>query len=174
MSDRVGEALTRAFSCDGPGLSRLKESDMPASFSRRPSHARRRGNAMVIVVVFLLVVAAVGSTVWWIFLRDKGSATVGPILNEATVGPYDFIVLEQGEVEAANAIELRCEVKSRGVGGSGGGGGIAILEVVPEGTLAKKGDVLVKLDSSALEQEFKQQEITVNTSHSLVVQAKNT
>ena len=39
-----------------------------------------------------------------------------------------------------DAIELRCEVKSRGAGGTGGG--VSILEVVPEGTLAKKGDVL--------------------------------
>ncbi|HUE70110.1 MAG TPA: HlyD family efflux transporter periplasmic adaptor subunit [Pirellulaceae bacterium] len=144
-------------------------------FSSSSQHALgipRRGNAMLIVVVFLVVVAGVGSAVWWVYFRGKSDAASGPILNAAIKGPYDFIVLEQGEVEAANAIELRCEVKSRGAGGSGGG--IAILEVVPEGTLAKKGDVLIRLDSSALEQELKQQEITVNTSHSLVVQAKNT
>ncbi len=133
----------------------------------------RRGNAMLIVVVFLLIIAGIGSAVWWVYFRDKGDATSGPIVNTAIKGPYDFTVLEQGEVEAANAIELRCEVKSRGAGGSGGGG-IAILEVVPEGTMAKKGDVLVRLDSSALEQELKQQEIAVTTSQSLVVQAKNT
>jgi HlyD family secretion protein len=128
---------------------------------------------MLIVVVFLVIVAGIGSAVWWFGIRKKGDVTTGPILNRAVKGPYDFIVLEQGEVEAANAIELRCEVKSRGAGGSGGGG-VAILEVVPEGTLAKKGDVLVRLDSSALEQELKQQEIAVTTSQSLVVQAKNT
>ncbi len=146
---------------------------MKSSFLSRPDRLPRRGNAMVIIVVFLVIVAGVGSAVWWAFFREKGDAASGPIVSTAFNGPYDFIVLEQGEVEAANAIELRCEVKSRGAGGSGGGG-IAILEVVPEGTLAKKGDVLVRLDSSALEQELKQQEITVNTSYSLKVQAENT
>lgn len=137
-------------------------------------HLARRGNAMLIMVVLLVIAAGVGSAVWWVYFRGKADAGAGPILSEAMMGPYDFTVLEQGEVEAANAIELKCEVKSRGAGGGGSSGGIAILEVVPEGTLAKKGDVLVKLDSSALEQEFKQQTITENTSRALVIQAKNT
>jgi RND family efflux transporter MFP subunit len=144
------------------------------SSSRFAGSDARRGNATLLVVVFLVIAAGIGSAVWWIFFREKADGSAGPILNEVTKGPYDFVVLEQGEVEAANAIELRCEVKSRGAGGSGGGGGISILEVVPEGTLAKKGDVLVRLDSSALEQELKQQTIVVNTSKALVVQAQNT
>jgi HlyD family secretion protein len=141
--------------------------------SSRFAGAARRGNAMLLVIVFLVVAAGIGGAVWWVFFREKADASSGPILNEVLKGPYDFIVLEQGEVEAANAIELRCEVKSRGAGG-GGGGGVTILEVVPEGTLAKKGDVLVRLDSSALDQELKQQTIAVNTSKALVVQAQNT
>lgn len=141
--------------------------------TRSRGQSARRGNAMVLIVVFLVIAAGIGSAVWWIFFREKADASSGPILNEVIKGPYDFIVLEQGEVEAANAIELRCEVKSRGAGGSGGGG-VSILEVVPEGTMAKKGDVLVRLDSSALEQELKQQTISVNTSQALVIQAKNT
>ena len=136
-------------------------------------HRARRGNAMLILVVLLVIAAGVGSAVWWVYFRGKADSGSGPILSEAMMGPYDFTVLEQGEVEAANAIELKCEVKSRGAGGSSGGG-VAILEVVPEGTLAKKGDVLVKLDSSALEQEFKQQTIAENTSRALVIQAENT
>ena len=140
--------------------------------SSRPVGAARRGNTLLVIIVVLLIAAGIGSAVWWNYFRAKSNTSAGPILSQVVKGPYDFIVLEQGEVEAANAIELRCEVKSRGAGGTGGG--IAILEVVPEGTMAKKGDVLVRLDSSALDQEFRQQQIVVNTSESLVVQARNT
>src|SRR6185295_5003872 len=63
----------------------------------------------------------------------------------------------------------------------GSGGSTTIIEVIPEGTFVKgprpeapKGDLLVKLDSRALELEFKQQQITVNTSEALVFQATKT
>ncbi|HEX5105149.1 MAG TPA: efflux RND transporter periplasmic adaptor subunit, partial [Pirellulaceae bacterium] len=92
------------------------------------------------------------------------------ITNVVSRAPFEFVVIEQGEVESANATELRCEVKSRGTGG----GGITILEVVPEGTMVQPGDVIVRLDSSALEQENVTQQIKCNSQESLVIQAKNT
>ncbi|MBC7855389.1 MAG: HlyD family efflux transporter periplasmic adaptor subunit [Pirellulaceae bacterium] len=150
------------------------------SFSSRIRRSRiRRGNTTLLIVSALLALVAIGGIVYWTMYGGKQTAAVGPILNEVTKGPYDFMVLEQGEVEPASAIELRCEVKSRSAGGSGGS--TTIIEVVPEGTFVKgprpeapKGDQLVKLDSRALELEFKQQQITVNTSKALLFQAENT
>src|SRR5262245_38724476 len=138
----------------------------------------RRGNTTLLVVSALVALVAIGGIVYWTMFRGKESEATGPLLQEVYKGPYGFEVLEQGEVEPASAIELRCEVKSRGSGGTGGGS-TSILEVVPEGTFVKgprpeapKGDILVKLDSRALELEFNQQQITVNTSENLVFQAK--
>jgi multidrug efflux pump subunit AcrA (membrane-fusion protein) len=131
---------------------------------------RRQGNTFTLVVVGLVLVAAIALLGWWFFLRDTGKKGPQVITNTVSRGAYEFVVIEQGEVESANATELRCEVKSRGAGGSG----ITILEVLPEGTAVKEGDVLVKLDSSSLDQELVTQQIKCNSQQSLVVQAQNT
>jgi HlyD family secretion protein len=79
--------------------------------------------------------------------------------------------------------ELRCQVRSRGGGGGGGGPGggggslggssTAIMDVVPEGTIVKEGDVVVELDSSSLMLEENSQKILVSNRESLLAQAQN-
>ena len=86
-------------------------------------------------------------------------------------------------MESATNTELRCQVRSRGGGGGsggerGGGGGLGgssttILDVVPEGTIVKEGDVVVELDSSSLMLEENSQKIQVSTRESLLAQAQN-
>lgn len=141
----------------------------------------RRGNTTVLVICALVALVAIGGVVYWTMFRGNKATAIGPILNTVSKGPYEVFVLEQGEVEPASAIELRCEVKSRGAGGSGGGASTTIIDVIPEGSFVKgprpeapKGDKLVTLDSRALELERNQQQITVNTSDNLVFQAKKT
>jgi HlyD family secretion protein len=128
----------------------------------------RRGNTTLTMLGLLVVCLGIGGAIWWTMFRKEPSKGPGPMVMQVSQGPYESVVLEQGEVESSSNIEIRCEVKGRN------GGGITILEVVPEGTLVKEGDLLVRLDSSALEQEVLQQKIVVNTSQALVVQATNT
>ena len=106
------------------------------SSSRLHASRIRRGNTTLLVVCALVALVAIGGVVYWTMFRgDKATAT-GPILNTVAKGPYEVFVLEQGEVEPASAIELRCEVKSRG-GGSGGGASTTIIDVIPEGSFVK-------------------------------------
>ncbi len=80
-------------------------------------------------------------------------------------GPFDHIVLEQGEIESSSNQEVICEVKSRG------GGGVAILWVIDEGARVDKGDKLVELDASELELNLKEQNIKVITAESRATSA---
>lgn len=130
--------------------------------------ARRhsRGNAMMLVVAVMVVVAVLVGGIYF-FMRSEASATEGPLLYEVSRKPFDHIVLEQGEVESSSNIEIRCEVKSRNTSGT------QIIWVIPEGTPVKKDELLVKLDSSALERERDQQQIACNTSESVMINAKN-
>ncbi len=69
-------------------------------------------------------------------------------------------VREIGVVESARVLEIRSQLQS------------TILSIVPEGTLVKKGDLLVRLDSSALEDQLNQQKIVVANSEADVIQAE--
>jgi multidrug efflux pump subunit AcrA (membrane-fusion protein) len=76
-------------------------------------------------------------------MSGEAEAGSGPLLHAVSRGPFNHIVLEQGEVESSSNIEVRCEVKSRNTSGT------QIISVLPEGSQVKKGDVIVRLDSSA-------------------------
>lgn len=136
-------------------------------FSRAGRTAARRGSTLVLVLG-VLIVAAILIVAIWFFLKGEAEASSGPVTKEVLRGPFDHIVLEQGEVESSSNIEIRCEVKSRNSAGT------QVLWVVPEGTHVTKGELLVKLDASALERERDTQLISLNTSEALVIQAGNT
>ena len=89
-----------------------------------------------------------------------------PILHEVVSGPFDHIVLEQGEIESSSNNEVKCEVKGRG------GSGTPILSLVAEGVVVKKGEKLCQLDSSSLDQDVKNQRIVVNTVESNVISSE--
>ena len=120
--------------------------------------------------IALLGVAALacGGYLWWTTGKEQVArrAAAEPMLHTVENGPFDHVVLEQGEIESSSNNEVKCEVKGRG------GSGTPILSVVPEGTLVKKGDVLCQLDSSALEQEAKNQRIVVSTAESAVISSE--
>lgn len=138
---------------------------------RHKNRARSRtGNAKVLI--FLAIASAVGGGagfLWWRSQNQGGiysASDTEPILHEVTAGPFDHIVLEKGEVESSSNNEVKCEVKGRG------GSGTPILNVIPEGTFVKKGDKLCQLDSSALDQEAKNQRIVVSSAESTVISSE--
>jgi RND family efflux transporter MFP subunit len=94
------------------------------------------------------------------------SEPAGPLLTEAKAGAFVQEVVERGEVESSSNVEIRCEVQSRQVAGT------PIIEIVAEGSYVKEGDFLVKLDDAGLQAELVQQQITANTSRSMVVEAQ--
>lgn len=130
---------------------------------------RRNGSTLLFVVAAVVLIIVVIAVVWMTMGGSQDNAANQPVLAKVTRGVYDHIVLEQGEVESSNNVEIRCEVRSRT---SGSGPSTSIIDVIPEGTRVKEGDWLVTFDSSALEQELSRQRIVVNTSEALVIQAK--
>ncbi len=92
----------------------------------------------------------------------------GPLVHVVTRSNFAHEITERGEVESASNVEIRCEVKAKGAAGT------TILEIVPEGTYVEQGDVLVRLDSSALESDQTKQKIVVNSSEAAVIKARNT
>ncbi len=145
-----------------------------ATNSASPASRRllRRGSTPFFIVGALAVVGILIVTAILLTRQSGDDITKAPLLKEVIEGPYDHVVLEQGEVESSNNVEIRCEIRSRSGGGTGAA--TSIIDVIPEGTVVKKGDWLITFDSSNLEQEMSRQRIVVNTSEAIMIQAKAT
>jgi len=72
-------------------------------------------------------------------------------------------VTERGELESSQSVDVRCEVE---------GYQNKIVEIVPEGSHVKKGDVVVRFDSDKLNQRYEEQEIRVKQAEAKALAAK--
>jgi HlyD family secretion protein len=130
---------------------------------------QRRGLSSFGLFVTLLVICGIAAGGYYYWRSTQPTSDVDEkqlILGTVQKGPFDHIVLEQGEIDSSSNTEILCQVESRG------GGGTAILWVIDEGTRVEKGEKLVELDSSQLETELKQQKIIVNNSKASLTSAE--
>jgi len=138
--------------------------------SNRSLQRSRAGASIVWLLLMLSGFGALAGGGVYVYIDQQGDqdASADSALTH-TVRRERFVhdVKSPGAVESASNIDIRCEVKSRNTSGT------QILEVIAEGTRVSKGDVLVRLDSSALESSEKQQKTICNNKKALEVQAKN-
>ncbi len=140
-------------------------SSMPSVAGKQPVKARS-GKALFIAILAVLL-AGGGAYGYYRYTSDGGPKVADqPLLQTVGRGPFDHIVLEQGEVESSSNIDVNCEVKAKGTSGT------PILWVVDEGTYVKKGDKLVELDASAFEDELTTQRIAVSGAESTVISSE--
>ncbi len=121
--------------------------------SAETARSTSRWGVRLAVAAGAAVALAAGIAVW--AARDKGptesatSAKVAPAVRE----PLVVSITESGEVDAKRSTVVRCEVE----------GNSTIVWVIEEGTLAKEGDELVRLDSADLEERLRSQEMVQKT-----------
>jgi len=135
---------------------------------RKRSQAKRGAVKVIVFLAVAVTICGFAGYAWW---QTKGSGMYSPskddpILHAVSSGPFDHIVLEQGEIESSSNNEVKCEVKGRG------GSGTPILSLIAEGVVVKKGDKLCQLDSSSLDQDVKNQRIVVSTVESNVISSE--
>lgn len=135
-----------------------------------PQRAGRARSSVVYMLGGLTVVLVIIAVVLYFVRSNEPDVNELPLLATVSRGVYEHEVLEQGEVESSNNVEIRCEIRARGTSGTS----TSIIDVIREGARVKKGDWLVTFDSSTLEQELGTQRIAVNTIEALVIQAKAT
>ncbi len=127
----------------------------------------RQGAAPMPTFLVIVLLCAVGYGVWYWFSSSKQTVSYDDlILHEVTKGSFDHIVLEQGEIESSSNMEVLCQVKAKGSGGT------PILWVIDEGTAVTKGQLIVQLDKSALEDEVQAQRILVNSAKAKLISSE--
>ncbi|QEG24444.1 HlyD family efflux transporter periplasmic adaptor subunit [Mariniblastus fucicola] len=130
--------------------------------NRQRTH--RRGVVSSVLLVGAAICAIIGAIAWFYF--NTGSSTPNLNLMTAKVERGSFVakVLDQGEVQSSENVEIRCEVRARN-------GQLTVISLVTEGTKVEAGDFLVRLDSTAFEQERESQRIAVANAKANVIQA---
>jgi multidrug resistance efflux pump len=113
-----------------------------------------------LIVLSLLGGAAYAASQYWIKAGPVATEKVLPY--SVTRGDLLITVVEDGNVESANNVDVKCQVA----------GGSAILWIIPDGSEVKAGDKLVELDKAQLEEQINQQRITYEKARSAVTQAE--
>jgi HlyD family secretion protein len=131
---------------------------------------RRDGFTLRILVIAMVLLIAGGAAGWYVLANSSFSISAdgsGPVFHTVERGEFIHDITERGNVESASNVEIKCQVQSQGSQGT------MILWVIEEGKHVEPGDVLVKLDSSKLEDSKVKQQITCNSSKAAVIQAKS-
>ena len=124
-------------------------------------HENRLGASRIIFLVLAVLIVGVAAV---FALRGRRDARAGAAEVFATVrrGPLVISLRESGEIKPSEQIKIKSEVEGR----------TTILSIVPEGTRVKKGDLLVELDTSSLEESRVNQEITVQNAEAAFIEAR--
>ena len=118
-----------------------------------------------ILIRLVLSIAAAAVVLGLVATRRSGDVSLAKGLATAPVRRDNLIVTvtEGGSLAAVRSMAIKCEVEGQS----------RILKIVPEGSIVKKGDVLVELDSADLADRITGQEITLENAKSNYAQGSS-
>ena len=140
---------------------------MSGSHQTKSSECRRGLSSLWLIGSLVGSAAVVGLVALPMFRNGDSEARADAVLHTVERSLFEHSVVEPGEIESANNVEVRCEVQSRNSTGT------VILEIVPAGTVVQPGDIVIKFDGSALENERTAQMIVSNNSEALLIGSQN-
>lgn len=149
-------ATTESMPTSAPGYTRPG----PIVTKQRP---KQRSSRWLLVTVFALVlIGGIGTAAYFTSGMFAKVDNQHMLTQKVRRGELIVTVTEDGNLESAANIDVKCHVN----------GGSTILWIVPDGTEAKKGDLLVKLDGSLLEEQINQQRIVLERATATRIQAE--
>jgi HlyD family secretion protein len=120
--------------------------------------------ARLLVTSLIAAVVLVGVAVGAISMTNGDRGAANPVdLHSVSSISFDIEVIASGELEALRQTEIRSELESQAT----------ITDLVEEGTLVKKGDLLVQFNTEAIETSIEDELLKVETAKSDLVAAEN-
>ena len=138
------------------------KSNQDKSGPRRRGVLRLIGSKGLWIALIFAVIALVA--VWLRVVRGGEDLTSNLATFVAKRGPLTISILESGTIKAKEKIIIKNEIEGR----------TSIVSLIPEGTHVKKGDLLIELDASVLEDSKIDQEIVVMTAFAAFIDANET
>ena len=142
----------------------MSKTDINRDFIR----STRNGAAAPFLIFGFVAITLVSVGIYFYVSQNRGPEEIDPILSQVKLGEFVSQVLDQGEAQSSENVEIRCEVRARS------GSSVLVLKVVPEGSMVSEGDFLVELDSTSFEKELEQQNIALASAEAGVIQAEAT
>lgn len=125
---------------------------------------RRRGGALKVVVILLVLGGlAAGGYAYW-SNRAQTTKKVNVIFAAVEKGTFVHEVNGKGSAESAKNVDVASQVE----------GSATVIYLVPEGQDVKKGQLLVELDSSDIDEKYDSQVVTTNSSRATLNSSRNT
>lgn len=118
----------------------------------------------VVLAVVLLLVSILGFTLWQLssYPSANKQLTQTPVWAQVEAGAFDVTVNAAGSIKAKDQVVIINTLE----------GMTTVLSVVDEGTIVNKGDALIELDASALEDQLLERQIKVQTAQANFIQAR--
>jgi multidrug efflux pump subunit AcrA (membrane-fusion protein) len=122
---------------------------MPVRPGRR-RHARTGRSGKILLPGALVVLLLAGIIGGWMFLNDDrgGAADRAADLHEVTRGRFEVVIPTSGELAAVRQVEVVNRLESRSI----------ITEIVNEGSIVRKGDLLFRLADEEIRNRIKDAE----------------
>lgn len=141
-------------------LTILAEAVRSASARLIPIIRRRPALSAVVAGTMLLLLA-------WLVLRPSPAST-SEILVHPSFGQFLVTVTTSGELQAKNSINIMGPEKAR----AANIWQMKLTNIVPEGTVVKKGAFVAELDKSEIMGKFKESQLSVQKLEAVYLQAK--
>jgi HlyD family secretion protein len=139
--------------------------------SPRLDSPRRAGRSTVFLLVTLVVLLGglAAAAYFSGLLRPSGGSRPDLILHKVKLELLPVSVVGKGALESADNRDIICKVKA----GSKGTFASTIRWVIDDGSQVTKGQLLMELDDSALDEQYKQQSIVVEKAEAEYIRADN-
>jgi len=130
---------------------------MSESSKATPPHRKK------FLVGAALVIVLAGSA-WFFSLRNSADRDLedSGLLYEVAWEPFLVTINESGTIESRNRVVVKSEVA----------GMQTIIYLIPEGTMVEKGDLLIELDSSELEDKLIEEQIELENAEAELISSR--
>lgn len=129
------------------------------------NNSKGNGRKSLRIAGVIVVLVAIGLTIVWLKVVRGGEAAGTEMATfVAKRGPLTISVLEAGTIKSREQVIIKNEVEGR----------TSIISLIPEGTRVKKGDLLVELDASTMDDDKIEQEIRTMNAEAAYINAKET
>lgn len=124
----------------------------------------RPGKALALTTLAVVALAGAGAVWYYATSSAKAAADVRTTdLVQAAKESFEIATTASGELEAKNRVELRSRLERESL----------ITFIIPEGTRAKKGELLVQLNADAIQREVNEEVAKVESAKADLVAAEN-